>query len=158
MLGGAIPSFGSGDILYGNDMTKWRRFANSLRMRLAMRMSEVSPGAAQSAFAAAYAAGGFQSNADNAMLQWVGAPYQNPLFENWHRMCRLRSCPRAPFQEYPGGKKRRRGCESHTAVIWEPSSEVTSLLWYVSWRLEDRQKRPGSGSGTGLLACGGNHR
>ncbi|MCH7564045.1 MAG: SusD/RagB family nutrient-binding outer membrane lipoprotein [Gemmatimonadetes bacterium] len=82
MLGGG-SDFGSGDILYGNDMTKWRRFANSLRMRLAMRMSEVSPGAAQSAFAAAYAAGGFQSNADNAMLQWAGAPYQNPLFENW---------------------------------------------------------------------------
>lgn len=82
MLGGG-SDFGAGDLLYGNDMTKWRRFANSLRMRLAMRMSEVSPAAAQAAFAAAYAAGGFQSNADNAMLQWAGAPYQNPLFENW---------------------------------------------------------------------------
>ncbi|MFV2007860.1 MAG: SusD/RagB family nutrient-binding outer membrane lipoprotein [Longimicrobiales bacterium] len=82
MLGGG-SDFGAGDILYGNDMTKWRRFANSLRMRLAMRMSEVNPAAAQAAFVAAYAAGGFESNADNAMLQWTGAPYQNPLFENW---------------------------------------------------------------------------
>ncbi len=80
---GSGSDFASGDILYGNDMTKWRRFANSLRMRLAMRMSEVSPGTAQAAFAAANAAGGFQSNADNAMLQWPGSPYRNPLFENW---------------------------------------------------------------------------
>jgi Starch-binding associating with outer membrane len=80
---GSGSDFGSGDILYGNDTMKWQRFANSLRMRLAMRMSEVSPGTAQAAFVAAYNAGGFQSNADNAMLQWPAAPYQNPLFENW---------------------------------------------------------------------------
>lgn len=80
---GSGSDFGSGDILYGNDMTKWKRFANSLRMRLALRMSETSPGTAQSAFLAAYNAGGFQSNDDNAMLHWVGAPYQNPLFTNW---------------------------------------------------------------------------
>lgn len=75
--------FSSGDILYGNDVTAWRKFANSLRMRLAMRMSEVAPATAEAAFAAAYAAGGFESNADNAMLDWPGAPYENPLFENW---------------------------------------------------------------------------
>ena len=75
--------FGTGDVLYGNDFTAWRRFANSLRMRLAMRLSEVDPGTAQSAFVAAYNAGGFQGNDDSAMLGWPGAPYRNPLFENW---------------------------------------------------------------------------
>lgn len=75
--------FGDGDILYGNDFEKWRRFANSLRMRLAMRLSEADAGTAQAEFVAAYNAGGFQSNADNAMLRWPGAPYENPLFENW---------------------------------------------------------------------------
>lgn len=80
---GAGSDFGSGDLLYGNDLMKWRRFANSLRMRLAMRMVEVDAGGAQTAFVAAYNAGGFQSNGDNAMLSWSGAPYQNPLFENW---------------------------------------------------------------------------
>ena len=80
---GSGADFASGDLLYGNDFTKWRKFANSLRMRLAMRMSEVNPGTAQTAFAAAYAAGGFTSNADNAMFDWPGAPYENPLYENW---------------------------------------------------------------------------
>lgn len=80
---GSGANFGTGDLLYGNDFDKWTRFANSLRMRLAMRMSEADPTAARAAFTAAYNAGGFQSNDDNAMFGWVGAPYQNPLFENW---------------------------------------------------------------------------
>jgi hypothetical protein len=83
MLDPAGADFGSGDILYGNDVVKWRRFANSLRMRLAMRLSEVAAGVAQTEFVAAYNAGGFQSNADNAMLEWPGPPYENPFYENW---------------------------------------------------------------------------
>ncbi len=83
MLQAGGAGFGSGDILYDNDFGKWRRFANSLRMRLAMRMSEADPTTARTEFIAANTSGGFQSNADNAMLRWPGAPYQNPSFEDW---------------------------------------------------------------------------
>jgi hypothetical protein len=83
LLGQTGAGFGNGDILYEGDYELWRRFANSLRMRMAMRMSEIDPATAQTEFAAAYAAGGFQSNADNAMLEWPGNPYENPLYENW---------------------------------------------------------------------------
>ena len=83
MLNNSAQGFGDGDILYGNDFTKWKKFANSVRMRLAMRMSEVNPAGAQAAFVAAYGAGGFTSNADNAVLEWPGAPYENPFYENW---------------------------------------------------------------------------
>jgi Starch-binding associating with outer membrane len=83
MLDAGADGFGSGDILYSNDFEKWRRFANSMRLRLAMRMSEADPAAAQSAFVSAYNDGVFQSNSDNAMLRWPGAPYANPIFENW---------------------------------------------------------------------------
>jgi hypothetical protein len=75
--------FGGGDILYNNNVDRWRRFANSLRMRLAMRLSEEDATTARTEFVDAYNAGGFQSNADNAMLNWPGAPYRQPLFENW---------------------------------------------------------------------------
>ena len=74
--------FGGGDLIYGSDFEAWRRFANSLRMRLAMRLSEVDAATARTEFAAAYAAGGFQSNADNATLNWPGSPYENPFYEN----------------------------------------------------------------------------
>jgi hypothetical protein len=75
--------FGTGDILYGDDMEAWRRFANSLRMRLAMRLVNVDPATAQAEFVAAYNAGVFESNADNAALEWPGAPYENPLYTNY---------------------------------------------------------------------------
>ena len=68
--------------LYGNDFGKWKKFANSLRMRLAMRMSEVDPATAEAEFVAAYNAGGFTSNDDNAQLVWPGDPYGNPNWEN----------------------------------------------------------------------------
>jgi len=75
--------FGAGDLVYGNDFGKWARFANSLRMRLAMRLSEVDAATAQAQFVAAYNAGGFTSNADNAKLDYPGAPYENPKYVNY---------------------------------------------------------------------------
>lgn len=68
--GGAVIE--AGDLIYQGDLGKWTRFANSLRMRLAMRLSRVDAARAAQQFAAAHAAGGFASNADNAQLDYVG--------------------------------------------------------------------------------------
>lgn len=68
-VGGPAP-FEDGDLIYGGDMEMWRRFANSLRMRMAMRIVDVDPSRSQSEFMAAYQAGGFTSNDDNATLVW----------------------------------------------------------------------------------------
>lgn len=46
-----------GDLLFDGDMEKWRRFANSLRMVMALRISDVAPDLAQSNFVAAYNSG-----------------------------------------------------------------------------------------------------
>jgi len=70
-----------GDLIYGGDLTRWTQFANSLRMRLAMHLSEVDADKAEQEFAAAYAAGGFTSNADNAQLDYVGdGTWDYPIF------------------------------------------------------------------------------
>lgn len=45
------------DPAYGFDFAKWQAYGNSLRLRLAMRLSEVDPSKAQSEFAAAAASG-----------------------------------------------------------------------------------------------------
>lgn len=83
LLNGAGDGFDSGDLIYGGDYDAWGLFANSLRMRLAMRMSEVDPATAESEFVAAFNAGGFTDNGDNAWLQYPGAPYENPFYENY---------------------------------------------------------------------------
>ena len=81
---GAI-GFASGDIMYGGDMTEWRKFANSLRLRLAVHLSNVDAATAQSEAQAAVAAGVFASNTDNAQLMYLAsAPDQNPIYTNVH--------------------------------------------------------------------------
>jgi hypothetical protein len=64
-------TMGGADLIYSGNMTRWAQFANSLRMRMAMRISAAAPTLAQQHFVAAYNAGGFQSNADNAVLWYV---------------------------------------------------------------------------------------
>ena len=75
--------FPSGDLLYGGNMTQWRKFANSLRLRLAMHLTNVDPATAQSEAQAAVSAGVFTSNDDNAVLMYLAAsPNQNPIYTN----------------------------------------------------------------------------
>ncbi|MDP2336214.1 MAG: SusD/RagB family nutrient-binding outer membrane lipoprotein [Bacteroidota bacterium] len=74
-----------GDILYGNNLTQWRKFANSLSLRLLLRRSDrVNPTAAITAIVkdpAKYPV--FTSSADNAALIYLGsAPNNNPINEN----------------------------------------------------------------------------
>lgn len=66
----ALPSgttiFPSGDLIYSGQIDKWIKFANTLRLRLAMRISNVDPSKARTEAEAAYASGVFASNDDNA--------------------------------------------------------------------------------------------
>jgi hypothetical protein len=66
----ATPIFSSSasDILYANDIAKWRKFANSLRLRLALRVSEVNAGLCSEQAAKAIASGVMESAADNAYI------------------------------------------------------------------------------------------
>lgn len=80
-------SFGDEDGIYGGDMVAWRKFSNSLRLRMAMRISNVDPAKAQAEVVAALAAPGgvFTSNADNAGLHYSGAvPSDNPIYAIFH--------------------------------------------------------------------------
>jgi len=68
--GNANPIFGNSkyDIIFGNDKEKWRKFANSLHLRLAMHLTEVNPTLATSEVQKAIAAGLMASASDNAKL------------------------------------------------------------------------------------------
>lgn len=76
-----------GDLIYGGNAAQWRKFANSLRLRLLIHMAKVAPDRAKSGIEAIMANPTqhpvFTSNADNAELKYLGAqPYRNPWFEN----------------------------------------------------------------------------
>ncbi len=76
------PAFGAADLIYGGDVARWHRFANSLRLRLAMRLSEADPATAKLEFTAALADGVFESNDDNAALVYLDDGINvNPIFD-----------------------------------------------------------------------------
>jgi hypothetical protein len=77
-------TYGTADLIYNGDATKWKKFANSLRLRYGLRLSKVDPATAQVQVAAAIAAGVFTSNADNALLRWPGDGTNNsPIYNNF---------------------------------------------------------------------------
>ena len=81
---GGSSSYGSADLFYGGDVTKWEKFANSLMLRLAMRMVKVDNAGAQAWATKAIAGGVMTSNDDIAYIKYEdnandGGPNVNPL-------------------------------------------------------------------------------
>jgi hypothetical protein len=75
------------DMIYGGDVTKWKKFANSLRLRLALRVSEVDATLCKTQAEAAIAAGVMASEADDAKCppsnQGWGNDYNYTLLFGW---------------------------------------------------------------------------
>jgi|GEM_PF-52577 len=76
------------DYVYQDDIAKWKKFANSLRLRLALRISEVEPALSKSEAEAAVAAGVFTSEEENCLVPrstgfgW-GNEYQYTYYYGW---------------------------------------------------------------------------
>lgn len=80
-----------GDIIYAGDVAKWRKFANSLRMLIALRTSKVYPGPTEFAateFKAAFedANGYIATNADNFTIKYPGtvAAFSSPWWATYN--------------------------------------------------------------------------
>ncbi|MDX8340835.1 SusD/RagB family nutrient-binding outer membrane lipoprotein [Draconibacterium sp. IB214405] len=72
-----------GDIIFGGDMAAWKKFANSLKARVGIRMTEVDAAAAKSAVVSGLA-GGFTSNDDNALYSYLAdAANWNPIYNHF---------------------------------------------------------------------------
>lgn len=68
----------SGDVTsLASDVNKWKKYANSLRMRFAMRISDVNPTKAKEEFEKAIKANGgiISSAADDAYINYIKSPF-----------------------------------------------------------------------------------
>lgn len=74
-------SFGGADLVYQGDVAKWKKFGNSLKIKMGMTIVDVDPATAESVVESAYASGAFTSNEDNATLTYTNAPPNtNPIW------------------------------------------------------------------------------
>lgn len=69
------------DYVYSGDVTKWIKFANSLKLRLAMRIANVSPEKAKemAESAVSHEGGLIVNNADNATWKYFSTAVPNPF-------------------------------------------------------------------------------
>lgn len=74
------PTIG-GDVIYNNNIALWKKFANSLRLRIALRIADREPEKAQAVLAEIQAEGSGYINANNetAQMAYLASPNQNPI-------------------------------------------------------------------------------
>jgi len=69
---------GTEDILYSGDLEKWKKFGNSLKLRIAMRMSNVNPDRARQVGQEALTSGVMNSSEDVALISFSGSDVDGP--------------------------------------------------------------------------------
>lgn len=84
MDGGSGPA---GDIMFGGDMAKWKTFANTLKMNMAIRLAKVYPNPgdfAATKFNEALTSGVISSSAENIMFPCIdNDAYDNPYQDDY---------------------------------------------------------------------------
>lgn len=80
-LASGKAEMGVQDLYYKGDAAQWKKFANSLMLRLAMRLVKVDPTTAKTYAAKAYANGVITDVADNAKLDHAGGVTTNDSSE-----------------------------------------------------------------------------
>ncbi|WP_062060831.1 SusD/RagB family nutrient-binding outer membrane lipoprotein [Aquimarina longa] len=76
-------SFGAADNIYSGNITLWKKFAASLKLRMGILLSDVDNTFAKTAVEAAVTSGVFDSNSDNTNFKYLSAdPNTNPVHSN----------------------------------------------------------------------------
>lgn len=74
-------SFGSADLIYKGNVAKWKKLANSVKLKMGLHLADVEPAKAQAMIESAVSSGVFTSNADNALFQYYKTIIdENPLY------------------------------------------------------------------------------
>lgn len=80
-LDATASSFGAADIIYSGDVTAWKKFGNSLKLRLGMTIADYDAPKAKSVVESAITNAVFASNNNNALFKYVSSPPNtNPVW------------------------------------------------------------------------------
>lgn len=75
----------TGDQMFNGDMAQWKRFANTTRLLMALRLSKINPAKGQTEFAAAVTDGVITANSQNMSYKFIGSDPNNynPWYNNY---------------------------------------------------------------------------
>lgn len=73
-LDSAKPSFPTGELIYNGDVNKWKLLANSLKLRLGIRMADAEPAKSKKIIQEAVTAGVMSSADDEAKFPYLATP------------------------------------------------------------------------------------
>lgn len=80
-VSGTSAAYAEYDIMYQGDFSKWVKYANSLKLRMAVRIANVDTDYAKQMMAEAIQGGVIESNADNAFLKTTNNPFRKASVE-----------------------------------------------------------------------------
>jgi hypothetical protein len=79
-LDDANGSFGSADVIYGGNVGAWKKFAQSLKLKIGITLADANPTLSKATVEAAVTAGVFTSSGDDALLMYLGSVHTNPIY------------------------------------------------------------------------------
>jgi hypothetical protein len=80
-LNTAADGFGDADIIYGGDIGAWKKFANSIKLKMGITIADADATKAKTVIESAVTAGVFTSNNDNALYAYSSnSPNTNPVW------------------------------------------------------------------------------
>lgn len=86
--------FGTADILYDGDVALWKKFAASLKLRIALRLADVPAANSGTLISQAIASGVFTDESESAIFKFYGiAPYVSPYYQAFVLDARKDFCP-----------------------------------------------------------------
>lgn len=138
-------SFDDADLVYGGDTEKWAKFANTLRLRMAINLDDVDHAYASAQVLAAVADGVILTSADSAYLKYANLqPNANPLYVDLvasgrydfipantfvNKMNALSDPRRAKFfTEFPAGSGKYDGGKQGELNVYTAHSNFTETI------------------------------
>lgn len=123
----AQPTFGNSDLIYGGDITKWKKFAHSLMLRLGMRLTEVNPAKAEEWVKKAIAGGVITEDADRALIAYVDG--SQTASRNFIAAGLLSTDYVTPGGDNVEGGKFAKTLIDHLKNTGDPRLNVISIVW-----------------------------
>jgi hypothetical protein len=125
----SLPTFGPSDLFYGGDIEQWKKFSNSLMLRLAMRLTEVRPDLAEAWAKKAISGGVIIEDEDIAKVNYLDGQIEdsrNPKAANL--LVQDYQNPQAGVSNTQGGKFAETFID-HLKETGDPRLNVMAVVW-----------------------------